>query len=222
MSDGLILLPSFMASAELLADDAQRWRFIKGLYDYRVNGIEFVPADPLEQMAWTNIQPSIDATAAKRKAQIENGKKGGNPNFKKGKPNPYFSAVKRDNITQDNPDNREEDIQIRISSSQKKKAAAPSASNASAPRSEYPEELNEYYKRSEDLEPEKTPEQLLAEQEARAERERAEKVREREKWETRYHVPAELKGKFEDAKAYFDYQKKQAIAALERRMSDNS
>lgn len=98
---------------------------------------------------------------------------------------------------------------------EKNRADAPSAQNASAPRSEYLGMDADYWKRSEDPDPPKTPEQLKAEQEAK-------EAKKREEWETRCHVPPELKGKFENDKAYYTYQKKQAIAAFERRMSDNS
>lgn len=101
---GLVLLPSFMSAAERLPTEAQRWRFIKKLFLYRTEGIPFEPADDLEALAWDLIQPSIDASAARHAAAIENGKKGGNPNFERGKRNPYFNASKRNNITQNNQD----------------------------------------------------------------------------------------------------------------------
>lgn len=224
---GLVLLPSFMNAAERLPTEAQRWRFIKKLFLYRTENLPFEAEDDLEALAWDLIQPNIDASAARHAAAVANGKKGGNPNFNKGKPNPYFSASKHEKITQNNQDidtDSDREVDKTLSIERGLKAPPQTADGVKAPPPVSAEYLgmNDYYKRSEDLEPEKTPEQLLAEQEERAERERAEKVREREKWETRCHVPAELKGKFEDEKAYFTYKKKQAIAALERRMTDNS
>lgn len=52
---------------------------------------------PLHQML-----ASILGSKRRRASQSKNGKKGGNPNFKKGHPNPYFSKLKHNpNITQD-------------------------------------------------------------------------------------------------------------------------
>lgn len=45
------------------------------------------------------IQPLIDSAFRRYQASVENGKRGGNPNFKKGQPNPYYQNKK---ITQDN------------------------------------------------------------------------------------------------------------------------
>lgn len=58
------------------------------------------------QMATTAAIDSINRTKRKYQASVTNGKKGGNPNFSKGKANPYYKNGKK--ITQDNPtDNRE-------------------------------------------------------------------------------------------------------------------
>ena len=67
---------------------------------------------PQAKMAFSFIKREIDFNQKKYDERVSNnresGKKGGNPNFKKGKSNPYYSKGKEDNptlpkITEDNP-----------------------------------------------------------------------------------------------------------------------
>ena len=103
--DGFVFYRSYIEAAQELPEE-RRWDFIRGIAEYALDG-----KDPeftgLEKMAFIIIRRSIDSSYKRYKASKENGKKGGNPNFKKGQPNPYykggnFSTVNSDNITQDN------------------------------------------------------------------------------------------------------------------------
>lgn len=76
---------------------------------------------PLAKMAFSFIKKEIDYNQERYDEKVgtnkENGRRGGNPNFKKGKPNPYYrkndTKITQDNptlsdITQDNPINDNE------------------------------------------------------------------------------------------------------------------
>ena len=87
-----------------------------GLYSFCGINPQEVPSFPEAAVfAFEGIKPNIDARKARHKKNIADGKKGGNPNFKKGQPNPYYPS-RKDNpyITPDNPyitpDNLKEEI----------------------------------------------------------------------------------------------------------------
>jgi hypothetical protein len=103
--DGFVFYRSYIEAAEELPEE-RRWPFIRDIAKYALDGVE-PEFTGLEKMAFIIIRRNIDSGYRRYKASKENGKKGGNPNFKKGQPNPYykgrdFSNVKSDNITQDN------------------------------------------------------------------------------------------------------------------------
>jgi hypothetical protein len=103
--DGFVFYRSYIEAAEELPEE-RRWPFICNIAKYALDGVE-PEFTGLEKMAFIIIRRNIDSGYRRYKASKENGKKGGNPNFKKGKPNPYyngtnFSTVNSDNITQDN------------------------------------------------------------------------------------------------------------------------
>jgi len=192
---GLVLLPSFMNAAERLPTEAQRWRFIKKLFLYRTREIPFVAADEMEALAWDLIKPSIDASAARHAAAIENGKKGGNPNFQRGKQNPYFSASKRKKITQNNQDkdtdfDREVDKTLSI---ERGHTPSQTADGVKAPPP-VPEEQRTYIPWWEE------PEQSITKASV--------------SWEDIRGVPEELRGKFDTEKEYDQHLKDIAIAKL--------
>ncbi|GIM61371.1 hypothetical protein CAPN008_14210 [Capnocytophaga canis] len=77
------------------------------LFDYVENGANAGSTDERVDMAFEFIKMDMDyydeAYQKKKEAKKENGKKGGNPNFKKGQSNPYYSKEKDNlNITEDN------------------------------------------------------------------------------------------------------------------------
>lgn len=64
---------------------------------------------PIAKGVFLFIKKEMDRNETKYKESVSNGKRGGNPNFKKGSPNPYYNSKKDKDkgrlgeITQDNP-----------------------------------------------------------------------------------------------------------------------
>lgn len=83
-----------------------QWEVIHGIMEYVFRG-NLVELKPQAGMAFKFIKRDIDRTIENRNDKTEksreNGKKGGNPNFKKGQSNPYYNKGKDNlNITEDN------------------------------------------------------------------------------------------------------------------------
>lgn len=96
-----VFYPSFRSQLKAIKSEKVRFLIYEALSDYGVCGIEpdFNEIDPLGTIdaLFLPMRQEIDKAKARYIASVENGKKGGNPNFKKGQPNPYY-------ITKDNPD----------------------------------------------------------------------------------------------------------------------
>jgi hypothetical protein len=112
MADSFVMYRSYIEAARKLPVDKQL-SFYNWLIDFALDDIEpdFSAESPEMRfaldLAFGQIKESVSASIKRYKSSVENGKKGGNPNFKKGQPNPYykkkdFSTVNSDNITQDN------------------------------------------------------------------------------------------------------------------------
>jgi hypothetical protein len=112
MADSFVIYRSYIESARKLPKDKQL-DFYNWLIDFALDDVEpdFSAETPEMQFAldlvFGQIKESVSASIKRYKSSVENGRKGGNPNFKKGQPNPYykkkdFSTVNSDNITQDN------------------------------------------------------------------------------------------------------------------------
>lgn len=103
--NSFIFYSSFQTAAERLPSLEMKAAFYAAIVLYGLEGKEpdFADFPDMERnfllMAMDNIKPNIDAAERRREANSANGKKGGNPNFKKGQRNPYYSEKK---ITQDN------------------------------------------------------------------------------------------------------------------------
>ena len=84
--------------------DKQLGRLFRAIFRYQIGEVVDVEEDIRMAFEFFKNQFEIDESKyqAKIKRDIENGHKGGNPNFKKGKPNPYYDKGQKD-ITQDNP-----------------------------------------------------------------------------------------------------------------------
>lgn len=65
----------------------------EAVIDYGLDLIE-PHFEGIEKVLWTLIRPQLEAN----NKRFENGCKGGNPNFKKGQPNPYYLKGKKNNI----------------------------------------------------------------------------------------------------------------------------
>lgn len=107
MGDSFVFYRSFAEVIEMIPDPEEQILMLKALIDYGLNGIEPNLEYPLNAM-FKQMTSSIAGAQKRYNASVENGKKGGNPNFKKGKSNPYYKGKKitQDNlnITQDNPE----------------------------------------------------------------------------------------------------------------------
>lgn len=99
MRDSFVFYRSFAEVISMIPDAEQQITLLNALIEYGLNGTEPDLQYPLSAM-FKQMTSSIAGAQRRYQANVENGKKGGNPNFKKGKSNPYYSSKK---ITQDNP-----------------------------------------------------------------------------------------------------------------------
>ena len=99
MRDSFVFYRSFAEVISMIPDAEDQIALLNALIEYGLNGTEPDLQYPLSAM-FKQMTSSIAGAQRRYQANVENGKKGGNPNFKKGKSNPYYSSKK---ITQDNP-----------------------------------------------------------------------------------------------------------------------
>ena len=101
-----VFYPSFRDQLKAIKNDKVRLFIFDALIDYGICGIEpdFTDIDPLGvcEALFIPMKREIDTAKARYLASVENGKKGGNPNFKEGTPNPYYAPKDNQKITQDN------------------------------------------------------------------------------------------------------------------------
>lgn len=99
MRDSFVFYRSFAEVISMIPDAEDKITLLNALIEYGLNGAEPDLQYPLSAM-FKQMTSSIAGAQRRYQANVENGKKGGNPNFKKGKSNPYYSSKK---ITEDNP-----------------------------------------------------------------------------------------------------------------------
>ena len=99
MRDSFVFYRSFAEVISMIPDAEDKITLLNALIEYGLDGTEPDLQYPLSAM-FKQMTSSIAGAQRRYQANVENGKKGGNPNFKKGKSNPYYSSKK---ITQDNP-----------------------------------------------------------------------------------------------------------------------
>ena len=99
MRDSFVFYRSFAEVISMIPDAEDQMALLNALIEYGLDGTEPDLQYPLSAM-FKQMTSSIAGAQRRYQANVENGKKGGNPNFKKGKSNPYYSSKK---ITQDNP-----------------------------------------------------------------------------------------------------------------------
>lgn len=99
MRDSFVFYRSFAEVISMIPDAEDKITLLNALIEYGLNGTEPDLQYPLSAM-FKQMTSSIAGAQRRYQANVENGKKGGNPNFRKGKSNPYYSSKK---ITQDNP-----------------------------------------------------------------------------------------------------------------------
>ena len=101
-----VFYPSFRSQLKAIKSEKVRFLIYEALSDYGVCGIEpdFSEVDPLGTIdaLFLPMRQEIDKAKARYIARVDNGKKGGNPNFKKGQPNPYYITKDNQDIIKDN------------------------------------------------------------------------------------------------------------------------
>lgn len=99
--DSFIVYTSFYKPISILSDK-QLGRLFRAIFKYHLGEVVNVEEDIRMAFEFFKNQFEIDESKyqAKIRRDVENGHKGGNPNFKKGKTNPYYKDNKK--ITQDN------------------------------------------------------------------------------------------------------------------------
>lgn len=101
--EAFLVYTSFYKPISLLSDK-QLGRLFRAVFQYNLGEVVSVEDDIRMAFEFFKNQFEIDESKyqAKINRDIENGRKGGNPNFKRGQPNPYRQKEKP-GITQDNP-----------------------------------------------------------------------------------------------------------------------
>lgn len=101
--ESFIIYTSFYKPISILSDK-QLGRLFRAIFEYQLSGVVDVEEDIRMAFEFFKNQFEIDESKyqAKIKRNNENGHKGGNPNFQKGKSNPYYDK-KENKITGDNP-----------------------------------------------------------------------------------------------------------------------
>ena len=106
MKDTFILKTKYGSVVNKLSDK-QAGVLFKMLFEYVENGANTGSTDEKVEMAFEFIKLDLDAFSESYQKKLavnkENGKKGGNPNFAKGKSNPYYEKKDNPKITEDNP-----------------------------------------------------------------------------------------------------------------------
>jgi len=105
MKDTFILKTKYGSIINRLSDK-QAGVLFKMLFNYVENGANAGSTDERVDMAFEFIKMDLDAFSESYQKKVEtnkeNGKRGGNPNFVKGKSNPYYKEKDNPNITEDN------------------------------------------------------------------------------------------------------------------------
>jgi len=102
--DSFVIFKHWASAIEVLPEEYQLETY-KALVSYGVNSKIPENISPVAQAMLISFSKDMETNIAKYNASVENGKKGGNPNFKKGQANPYY------NKNEDNQDITEDIIQ---------------------------------------------------------------------------------------------------------------
>ena len=102
IKDAFVCYRSYVEAIRLLPEN-KRWSFFEKVIDYALDGVNPDLVDNDAILAFTLMKANIDSCGRRYQSSVENGKKGGNPNFERGKSNPYYknNPTKKDNL--DNP-----------------------------------------------------------------------------------------------------------------------
>lgn len=100
--ESFLIFASWDNAIRVAPDDVQL-ELYHALMDWAKTGTKPDGLSWQAEMLMKSIERDMEGNIAKYNAAVENGKKGGNPNFKKGQSNPYYNNEK---ITKDNSDNQ--------------------------------------------------------------------------------------------------------------------
>jgi hypothetical protein len=102
--DGFVIYKSFFKPISKLSDE-QLGKLFRAIFQYQL-GEAFTIGEDIE-MAFEFFKNQFELDESKYQCTVErnreNGRRGGNPNFKKGSPNPYYTRDCKE-ITEDNPE----------------------------------------------------------------------------------------------------------------------
>ena len=90
--DAFVCYRSYIEAINLLPEN-KRWSFFEKIIGYALDDIEPRLTDNDSKLAFTLMKANLDSCNKRYKSSVENGKKGGNPNFQKGTPNPYHKKL---------------------------------------------------------------------------------------------------------------------------------
>lgn len=110
--DSFIIFKNWAEAIETLPEEFQLETY-RALVKYGINGVIPEGISLIAKAMLVSFSRDMENNFAKYAASVENGKKGGNPNFKKGQKNPYYCQEK-DNpeITEDNQNTIEDNQDI--------------------------------------------------------------------------------------------------------------
>lgn len=102
--ESMVWYRSFVDSVEKLNDVNIKYLCYYSIFNYGLNGEIPTTDNEIVNALFAFAKPLIDKNINRYEACKKNGAKGGNPNFKKGQPNPYYN--KKDNQTNNQIDNQ--------------------------------------------------------------------------------------------------------------------
>lgn len=112
--DSFVIFASWDNAIRVAPDDVQL-ELYHAVMDWAKTGAKPDGLSWQAEMLMKSIERDMEGNIAKYNAAVENGKRGGNPNFKKGQSNPYYNSEKitEDNLNNlDNPDITEDNQKI--------------------------------------------------------------------------------------------------------------
>lgn len=108
IKDAFVCYRSYIEAIRLLPED-KRWNFFEDIINYALDGVNPELTGIDTKLAFTLMKANLDSCNKRYTSCVENGKKGGNPKFEAGKPNPYYKGKP---TKKDNPDNPKDNVNV--------------------------------------------------------------------------------------------------------------
>ena len=102
--ESMVWYRSFFDAVETIKDINTKYQCYYAILCYGFFGDEPKTDNEIVSVLFASVKRNIDSNIRRYEACKNNGAKGGNPNFKKGKPNPYYKQ--KDNQTHNQIDNQ--------------------------------------------------------------------------------------------------------------------